>query len=83
MTVENAKSFVKHLIEDGNEPDHNHMSKIGTEFTKEHMEQALKEMGTSKEDLLKQAAGGMGRNTESGLKYGGLTAGAAAGAAAA
>ena len=70
MTVENAKSFVKHLVEDGNEPTHEHLSKIGTEFTKEHMAQALKEMGTSREDLLKQATGGMGKSTKEGIVYG-------------
>ena len=38
MTVENAKSFVKHLVEDGNELNHDYLSKIGTEFTKQHMQ---------------------------------------------
>ena len=34
------------------------MSKIGTDFNDEHISQALKERGTSKDELLKAAAGG-------------------------
>ena len=34
------------------------MAKIGTDFTKEHVSQALKERGTSKDELLKAASVG-------------------------
>ena len=34
------------------------MSKIGTDFNSDHMTEALKARGTSKDELLKAAAGG-------------------------
>ena len=56
MTVENAHAFLDELKEKGTSPEL--MSKIGTDFKDEHICQALKERGTSKDELLKAAAGG-------------------------
>ena len=56
MTVENAHAFLDELKEKGHSPEL--MSKIGTDFKDEHICQALKERGTSKDQLLKAAAGG-------------------------
>ena len=56
MTVENAHAFLDELKDKGHSPEL--MSKIGTDFKSEHMTEALKERGTSKDDLLKKAAGG-------------------------
>ena len=56
MTVENAHAFLDELKEKGHSPEL--MSKIGTDFTPEHINQAFKERGTSKDELLKSAAGG-------------------------
>ena len=56
MTVENAHAFLDELKEKGHSPEL--MSKIGTDFNADHMNQALKERGTSKDELLKAAAGG-------------------------
>ena len=57
MSKENAEAFLAELLEgEGHSPDL--MSKIGTDFKKEHMAEALKARGTSKEELLKKAAGG-------------------------
>ena len=56
MTVENAHAFLDELKEKGHSPEL--MSKIGTDFKDEHICQALKERGTSKDELLKAAAGG-------------------------
>ena len=56
MTVENAHAFLDELKEKGHSPEL--MSKIGTDFKDEHICQALKERGTSKDELLKSAAGG-------------------------
>ena len=58
MTVENAHAFLDELKEKGHSPEL--MSKIGTDFKDEHICQALKERGTSKDELLKSAAGGAG-----------------------
>ena len=58
MTVENAHAFLDELKEKGHSPEL--MSKIGTDFKDEHICQALKARGTSKDDLLKVAAGGSG-----------------------
>ena len=60
MTVENAHAFLDELKEKGHSPEL--MSKIGTDFNDEHISQALEERGTSKDELLKAAAGGA--NTE-------------------
>ena len=57
MTVENAKAFLDELL-DGKGHSHELLSKIGTEFDKEHIAEALKARGTSKDELLKAAAGG-------------------------
>jgi hypothetical protein len=56
MTVANAHAFLDQLKTGSATPEL--MAKIGTDFTKEHMSQALQERGTSKDDLLKVAAGG-------------------------
>ena len=57
MSKENAEAFLAELLEgDGHSPDL--MSKIGTDFKKEHIAEALKARGTSKEELLKKASGG-------------------------
>ena len=59
MSVENAEAFLAEMLEgEGHSPDL--MSKIGTDFKKEHMAEALKARGTSKEELLKKASGGLG-----------------------
>jgi hypothetical protein len=56
MTVANAHAFLDQLKTGSATPEL--MAKIGTDFTKEHVAQALQERGTSKDDLLKVAAGG-------------------------
>ena len=56
MTVENAHAFLDELKKDGHSPEL--MKKLGTEFDSSHMSEALKARGTSKDDLLKVAAGG-------------------------
>ena len=64
MSKENAEAFLSELLEgEGHSPDL--MSKIGTDFKKEHMAEALKARGTSKEELLKKAAGGQHTTTAS------------------
>jgi hypothetical protein len=75
MTVANANAFLDQLKKGSPTPEL--MAKIGTDFTKEHVSQALKERGTSKDELLKAASGGS-KTTD----WIGATA-AAAGAAAA
>ena len=78
MTVENAHAFLDELKEKGTSPEL--MSKIGTDFKDEHICQALKERGTSKDQLLKAAAGGA--NTEMWV-YAGVFVGTEAAAASA
>ena len=56
MTVENAHAFLDELKEKGHSPEL--MSKIGTDFNGDHIDEALKARGTSKDELLKAAAGG-------------------------
>ena len=56
MTVANAHAFLDQLKTGSATPEL--MAKIGTDFTKEHVAQALQERGTSKDDLLKAASGG-------------------------
>ena len=56
MTVANANAFLDQLKSGSATPEL--MAKIGTDFTKEHVSQALKERGTSKDELLKAASGG-------------------------
>ena len=56
MTVENAHAFLDELKKGGHTPDL--MSKVGTDFDSSHMTEALKARGTSKDELLKVAAGG-------------------------
>ena len=78
MSKENAEAFLAELLEgDGHSPDL--MSKIGTDFKKEHIAEALKARGTSKEELLKKASGGAIGNTTGTA----ITVGVAAAAAAA
>ena len=57
MTVENAKEFLDEIL-DGEGASHELLSKIGTDFNSDHMNEALKARGTNKDDLLKAAAGG-------------------------
>ena len=57
MTVENAKAFLDELL-DGKGHSHELMSKIGTDFNSDHIDEALIARGTSKDELLKAAAGG-------------------------
>ena len=56
ITVENAHAFLDELKKDGHSPEL--MSKVGTDFDSSHMTEALKARGTSKDELLKVAAGG-------------------------
>ena len=79
MTVENAHAFLDELKEKGHSPEL--MSKIGTDFKDEHICQALKERGTSKDQLLKAAAGGA--NTEMWVGVGMIVGGEVAAASAA
>ncbi len=51
MTVENAHAFLDELKDKGHSPEL--MSKIGTDFNSDHMGEALKARGTSKDELLK------------------------------
>jgi len=77
MTLENAHAFLDELKKNGHTPEL--MSKIGTDFNADHMSEALKARGTSKDDLLKAAAGGS--KTTDWIQAGGSVAGAAAAAA--
>ena len=80
MTVENAHSFLDDLAKDGH--SHDLMAKIGTEFNADHMTEALKQKGITREDMLKQASGGLSTGANLGIS-GGVAVGTAAGAAAA
>ena len=77
MTLENAHAFLDELKKNGHTPEL--MSKIGTDFNADHMSEALKARGTSKDDLLKAAAGGS--KTTDWISAAGSVAGAAAAAA--
>ena len=79
MTVENAHAFLDELKEKGHSPEL--MSKIGTDFNDEHISQALKERGTSKDELLKAAAGGSATSDWVGVGIGAVALGSAAAAA--
>ena len=79
MTVKNAHAFLDELKEKGHSPEL--MSKIGTDFNGDHMDEALKERGSSKEKLLKIAAGGSATTDWIGATS--AAVGAAAGVAAA
>ena len=61
MTVENAHAFLDELKEKGHSPEL--MSKIGTDFNSDHIDEALIARGTSKDELLKAAAGGSSTST--------------------
>ena len=74
MTVDKAHQFLKDLKANGPSPEL--MKKIGSEFQSEHMHEALKANGTSKDDLLKGASGGS--STTDWIEAGGTVAGAAA-----
>ena len=80
MTVENAKAFLDELL-DGKGHSHDLMSKIGTDFNSDHMTEALKARGTSKEELLKAATGG--KDTATGAILGAVVVVPVAAAAAA
>jgi len=56
MTVANASAFLDELKTNGATPEL--LGKIGTDFTKEHVGEALKARGNSKDQLLAHAAGG-------------------------
>jgi hypothetical protein len=56
MTVANASAFLDQIKTSGPTPEL--MGKIGKDFSKDHMAQALSDRGTSKDDLLKAASGG-------------------------
>ena len=56
MSVDKAHEFLKELKANGPSPDL--MKRIGTDFQSEHMHEALKSKGTSKDELLKAASGG-------------------------
>ena len=56
MSVDKAQEFLKDLKANGPSPEL--MKKIGSEFQSEHMHEALKANGTSKDELLKGASGG-------------------------
>ena len=77
MTVENAHAFLDELKEKGHSPEL--MSKIGTEFSADHIDEALKSKGKTKDDLLKVAAGGSA--TTDWIGAGAACVGAAASAA--
>ena len=74
MSVDKAQEFLKDLKANGPSPEL--MKKIGSEFQSEHMHEALKANGTSKDELLKGASGGS--STTDWIVAGGTTAGAAA-----
>ena len=61
MTVENSHAFLDKLKEKGPNPEL--MSKIGTDFNSDHIDEALIARGTSKDELLKAAAGGSSTST--------------------
>tara|TARA_Y100001968_G_C19048802_1_gene568109 strand:+ start:409 stop:642 length:234 start_codon:yes stop_codon:yes gene_type:complete len=77
MTVENAHSFLDELQKKGHSPEL--MAKIGTDFQKEHIHEALKQRNSSKDDLLAHASGGS--KTTDWISTGAGVAGAAAAAA--
>jgi hypothetical protein len=56
MTIANASAFLDELKTNGPTPEL--LGKIGTDFTKEHVSEALKARGNSKDQLLAHAAGG-------------------------
>ena len=58
MAVDKAQEFLKDLKANGPSPEL--MKRIGTDFQSEHMHEALKSKGTSKDELLKAASGGSG-----------------------
>ena len=69
MTVENAKAFLDELL-DGKGHSHDLMSKIGTNFNGDHITEALEARGTSRDELMKKAAGGS--KTSEGAEAGGV-----------
>jgi hypothetical protein len=75
MTVANASAFLDQIKTSGATPEL--ISKIGKDFSKDHMAQALSDRGSSKDDLLKAASGG-----SSTTDWIGATAAASAAAAA-
>ena len=74
MSVDKAQEFLKDLKANGPSPEL--MKKIGSEFQSEHMHEALKANGTSKDDLLKGASGGS--STTDWISAGAAVGGAAA-----
>ena len=80
MTVENAKAFLDELL-DGKGHSHELLSKIGTDFNSDHMTEALEARGTSRDELMKKAAGGS-TTTEGGEVGGAVLIGCGCAAAA-
>ena len=77
MTVANASAFLDEIKTKGASPEL--LGKIGTDFTKEHVSEALAARGISKDDLLAHAAGGSDASDWTGV--GVAAVGAAASAA--
>ncbi len=75
MTVANASAFLDEIKTKGPSPEL--LGKIGTDFTKEHVSEALKARGNSKDDLLAHAAGGSAASDWSGVAVGAVGAAAA------
>ena len=76
MTVENANAFLDELKANG--PNAKLMAKIGTDFTPEHMQEALKAKGLNHEEMLKKASGGTSKSWETPLIIAGSSAAAGA-----
>ena len=56
MTVENAHAYIESILKNG--PSDDLHAQINVKFKSEHIHQALKARGTSKDELLKKVAGG-------------------------
>ena len=75
MTVANASAFLDEIKTKGPSPEL--LGKIGTDFTKEHVSEALKARGNSKDALLAHAAGGSAASDWSTVAVGAVGAAAA------
>ena len=78
MSVDKAHEFLNELKANGPSPEL--MKRIGTDFQSEHMHEALKAKGTSKDELLKGASGGSASEWAIGTISAPVAGGAAAGA---
>ena len=81
MTVENAHAYIESILKNG--PSDDLHAQINVKFKSEHIHQALKERGTSKDELLKAAAGGSATVNWGSGAWGGASDMTNAGAAAA